>query len=312
MTDYAARCGDVDGHLSVTVDGLTFGGHHWAWADIDGVAVTERDITLVMGRGLQLAVATMTWERLGRWHDTCADELARTRTRARRAVLGHGSQEPIAHFVSRTEGDAERRVDVLASGLWIEPLDGNLGRFIPWGLVSDVSRDGYRLSLSTRVMAPLEIGGLGARTDEFVLAMEGARVDIAGVDGWGTEVPDALDLSTVRPLLDNADGARLVTWREGEEVRRMLLVARGGHVLAEPLELEDHATFVFAADGIDRVNAAFLLGGLKREILWREAAELGERLAPVRTQPEVRWLRDALTERIIHDERWQDNVSTYC
>jgi hypothetical protein len=82
----------------------------------------------------------------------------------------------------------------------------------------------------------------------------------------------------------------------------------GDRVVVEATDRDDRATFVFRTRDVDRLNAVLLLTSFKREAVSLPADELGRWALAVRSVPEVRWARDALVARIVHDAQWAANL----
>lgn len=111
-------------------------------------------------------------------------------------------------------------------------------------------------------------------------------------------------------------GYRLGLWTEGGTtcLPFMLASIRSGdgsgvaRVAVEAVHDDDRATFIFATDDLDRLNAALVLTAFRREAIALSAKDLGRWAVAVRTQPVVQWMRSVLAARIVHDERWDDQV----
>ncbi len=71
---------------------------------------------------------------------------------------------------------------------------------------------------------------------------------------------------------------------------------------------EARATFVFRTDDVERLNVALLLTSFRREAISLPADQLGRWALAVRTLDVVRWARESLVARVIHDETWADKV----
>lgn len=307
MTSYSARCFGSEGTLDVDDDGLAFGDWSMTWDRVDGLRAGEREVEFAIGTGMEPGTESVVVDRLGAAYDACLDEIIRCRAEARQSILGRGATAPDASFISRPSADTVVDVRILPSGLVVEPRDGTPGRFLPWGLVSDIRREGHRYVISTRGVESLTVGGLGPRTDDFGIRAQAAREATAADDGWGTPHVGAVPAG-VEALIAEAADARDIRWRSGGEERSYLLVRRGERTILEPLDVEDHATFVFGSGDMDRVNAALLLIGFSRDVLWNDESTLGALATMLRTSPEARWLRGGLVERIVHDDRWSQRI----
>jgi hypothetical protein len=92
-------------------------------------------------------------------------------------------------------------------------------------------------------------------------------------------------------------------------VRLPFLIASIGagesaRVAVEAVDADDRATFVFATEDLDRLNAVLILTAFRREALALPDNELGRWAVSVRTQSAVRWARERLIARIVHDDGW--------
>lgn len=89
-----------------------------------------------------------------------------------------------------------------------------------------------------------------------------------------------------------------------------VLAPRAGKVAVEGTAADEaRATFVYATDDIDRLNAALLLTSFRREAISLPEDQLGRWALAVRTLDVVRWARSALVARVVHDEAWADKVA---
>jgi hypothetical protein len=95
----------------------------------------------------------------------------------------------------------------------------------------------------------------------------------------------------------------------GRDVLPFALAPVGGRVVVEATDADDRATFVFATDDVDRLNAVLLLTSFRREALWLPEAELGRWALAVRSLEAVRWARAALVGRVVHDTRWEQRLT---
>ena len=87
-----------------------------------------------------------------------------------------------------------------------------------------------------------------------------------------------------------------------------LLAPVGQRVAVEAVEADDRATFVFETDDVDRLNAALLQTAFHRGALFLPAEALGRWAPAVRCLETVRWARDALRARVVHDGAWAAGV----
>jgi hypothetical protein len=340
--DFACRVDGVPARLTLDESGAGFADRRIDWLDADDAFFAEHSIELRLPDGSS-AVAT----HLGARYDECVRMIREFRGTARRPSLTSTSLDPIASFESRTvNADAHTStiVDVLLfpHALLIEPR-GGAGVTIPLPLVREVRRTGWTFAFGLRGLPGLEVGGLGARTDEFEERLQQARSDLAAAtaaayvalhaDLGGLDAPDgwAVDAATAGGRADvlrrtwlslgraqsaswladwaGPDGARFGLWTEGGTTSLPFLIAARGEgptarVAVEAVDADDRATFVFATDDVDRLNAILILTAFRREALSLPADELGRWSAAVRTQAIVQAARGQLVARVTHDDGW--------
>jgi len=329
MTAYRAQ---VDGHEStvlITPQGLDLPHRSIPWHAVDTMADDGPLIVLGVAEGVDGEPTRVEIGHLGSHRDAIAEQMREARGSARRASLGQPDLAVVEEFESRDGGDL---IDVTAlpHGIVVEPR-GRVAVFVPWGLVTDVSRDGHSFTLTLRYGAPVRIAGLGRRTDEFAgvvarlraeitAAVRGAArawdaADLPWEDGWALD-----DVAAVNVWLGRLPQDDAAVLREACSSMRAGLYTGGGYVpfllgrlgdsrvLVEGVGEEDRATFVFSSGDLDRVNAALLAVSFRRELLALPAEELGRWAAAIRTQPEAAWLRSVLQARIIHDDHWSERL----
>lgn len=87
----------------------------------------------------------------------------------------------------------------------------------------------------------------------------------------------------------------------------------------EASDSEARATYVFqvgeadpsnTAHGVDRLNVVLILLAFRREALYLSADGLGRWAVAVRLPDTVRWAREALVARVVHDDSWATNVES--
>lgn len=333
MTAYRAQ---VDGHeatILITPQGLDLPDRSIPWHAVDTMADDGPRIVLGVAEGVDGEPTRVEIGHLGSHRDAIAEKMREARGSARRASLGQADLAVVEEFESRDGGDV---IDIAAlpHGIVVEPR-GRVAAFVPWGLVSDVSRDGHSFTLMLRYGVPVRIGGLGRRTDEFAgvvarlrgeltAAVRGAArswdaADLPWEDGWALDDPAAVNAWLGRLPQDDAavlreacSSMRAGLYTEGGSGDVPFVLGRLGEsrVLVEGVGEEDRATFVFSSGDLDRVNAALLAVSFRRELLALPAGELGRWSAAIRTQPEAAWLRSALQARIIHDDHWSERLRT--
>lgn len=340
----AAFSCQIDGEqaeLALDAEGLTVGDRRVAWEAIDTVSEQPPRLELGLAYGVVAERRPLTVSHLGARFDECTDALRTIRGAARRKALAQTGLSPVETFTGRRGGEVVDAV-VLPHALVLEPR-GGLASYLPWGLVQAVERDGWSLLLHTRGIEPVTTGGYGGRTDELEQTIgrvrrasalaartEGSRLGAAGAaldDGWALAEEDAAEgwpslrdawLRKARGveaslLVELADEVRFGVWTQAGTASlpfMLALVGAGEHarVAVEAVDADDRATFVFADDDLDRVNAGLLLTSFRRELLSLEDAELGAWATAVRTQPPVHDLRSRLTARIVHDGAWEKRL----
>lgn len=329
MTSCAARLDGVDGLLTIGTEGVDFDGELIPWHAIDTLA--DDGPRMLLGVvGDDGTVHELVLSHLGASRDTQALQMREMRGHARRRALAQSDLPATDHFMGR-QADAVVDVWVLPHGLVVEPR-GTVTTYLPWGLVKDVQREGYRLDFVRRWGGITSVSHLGAATDDFVAGVERAESelsraagaaarergapDLAWVDGWAVR-----DDSAVRAWVAlDADGYATTLAQVCTELRAgiyteggslglaFLLGVSGSSVVVEGVGERDRATFVFATADIERVNAALLTCSFRREPLYLPEVELGPLAAAVRTQPEVSWLRSVFKARVVHDGGWQERL----
>ena len=331
MTTVPARVDGQEVTLAVTAQGIDAGGEHIAWPDVDLWGEDGHAIVLGVAHGIDGVPVRREISHLGSQRDSLAGQMRELRGAARRACLAQSDLPVVESFVARAAGGITDVV-VLPQGMVVEPR-GHRATFTPWGLVADVGREGYRLTLRTRWGAPVEVSGLGERTDEFLATVERVRGDLARAtrmaaerrgataspwaDGWA--IPDgeavgawldAIDPDERAVLGERLTDIRAGMFTEGGRIELAFILGRLGRdtVVVEGVGVDDRATYAFTADDIDRVNAALLASSFRRELLYWPEERLGAACAALRTQDEIRWLRSALRARIPHDASWAETL----
>ena len=163
------------------------------------------------------------------------------------------------------------------------------------------------------------------RTRDAYAALSPALAELGVPDGWAVDRAAAGGhwhaLRTVVAgeraaevdLLESLAGDRLrlgVKAQAGGDSMPFVLAPVGGKAAVEGTASEDaRATFVFATDDVDRLNAVLLLTSFRREAISSPEDQLGRWAVAVRTLEIVRWARAALVDRVVHDERWNEKVT---
>lgn len=339
---FRCRIDGVDADCAIEADGARFtsgdlAAERWIpWVDVDRVDEDGRGLVWHIGSGVESDTASLRITHVGEKYDEYVDTMRIQRGAARRAALAQTPRDPIGAFESR-RAEEVTDVIVLPQALSIE-LRGGAATYLPWGLVTGFTRDGYAIHFATRGLGDLVVGGFGARTDEFIERVEKARSDVddavrsayeqngvralSAPDGWtlpasegGAAVVEAWSglarAEQMGHLRDKADEVRPGMWTEGGAVVLPFVLARVGERTAvEAVAADDRATFVFSTGDLERLNTGLILTSFRREVLSLDAAELGPLVVAVRTTPAVRWLRSQLIARVVHDEKWAERLES--
>jgi len=325
-----------EAHAVIMGDGLDVDGFLVLWLDVDEVVEGDHRVRLDRADAPPVELT-----HLGAGFDRFMRDLRAARGMVRRAAMVQATGEPIDSYLAR---DPSGLVDVhlFADGLVVEPRTGPPS-FFPLPLLQRIERDDHALTLRLRGLPSTTLSGFGARTDEVVLDVERARQDLQGVttqayavldpalaglgapDGWALTAADARSLwpalrslalnghrkEAVQVLADRAgDALRVGVWTDGGQVAMPFVLApAGGRVAVEATDADDRATFVFATDDVEWLNAALLVTNFRREVLASDEAELGRWAVAVRTLAIVRDLRAALVARVVHDAAWAERVA---
>lgn len=331
--------GQVDGvvvDLTVEPGGLRLGARVLAWTDLDRFRPDGHTLQLGTVQGERVSIT-----HLGATRDRFLADAVEARARARRAaVLAWTGDAPIATFRGR-RGAEPVTVCLFPDGVTIEPLEG-APDLVPFGCLDRVVRNGYDLTFVCRGLEDRKVSRLGRRTDEFLARLADARTALAmRVDAAyaaldpalaGLAAPDgwALDRHAVGPrwaslhavvagqrrhaelaLLEGLAGDRLrlgIKAGIGSSVLPFALAPHAGRVVVEATDADDRATFVFASEDVDRLNAVLLLTSFRREAIAAPADRLGRWALAERLLPSVRWARAALVARVVHGPQWEARV----
>lgn|GEM_PF-2524737 len=320
---------------SVLEAGLDVDGRVIDWLDIDVVAEGDHRVRLDLADGTSFTLA-----KLGTTHDRFMAELRERRRVARFAALTVATGAPLSSYLSRA-ADGLVDVHLYAKVLVVEPRLGH-PTAAPLPLIERVDRDGYDITISLRGLPPVHVSALGVKTDEFLRRLAAARQDLqvatsaayaqydaalnglSAPDGWaltagtaGAHWPALLARATsgsrsaeVQFLAGRA-GAQLavgIFTDGGASTLPFVLAPIGGCVVVEATDGDDRATYVFRADDVDRLNSVLILTGFRREALFLPDDQLGRWAIAARLWPAVREARAALVGRVVHGERWQEQV----
>lgn len=343
---FPCRVGGSASTLDPRDDVLAVGGREVDWLDVDGLTATDDSpvrLTLRLADGDVLEV-----DHLAGRGDECAAVVRELRGRARRAALAQSVAAPLASYVSRGPDGAVSDVHLFAHAVIVEPRADALPVHVPLPLVREVVREGWALTLRCRGIDDVVVRGLGPRTDEFeqqlarartalgaatreaLAGYEPALAGLALADGWPVPAAEAgahgpalvarwstgtraAEVEALRGLTGE-QGMRYGIWTEGGTTALPFVLASSGagarsRVAVEAVEADDRATFVFGTDDVERLAAALVLSAFRREVLSLPDRDLGRWAVAVRTQPHVRWAREALVARVVHDARWREQVS---
>lgn len=328
----------VDGRDTVavvTAAGLDVDGRLIDWTDVDGLDEGDHRLTISMADR-----TTVTLGALGATADRFVDEVRAARRATRFPALAMATGQPLDTYVSRSS-DGIADIHLFRSAVIVEPRSG-APRQVPLPLVRRVERDGHRITVQCNHLAPLVLGGLGGRTDEFHRELETLGTRLRGAtaaayaefepalsglpapDGWALSADDDPGawrvLRTRAGSASRADELEVLAGLAGDRLRIGLftdggtrtlpfaLAQVGQRVVLEAFDADDHATFVFDTADTDQVNALLLCIGFRREPIALAADQLGGWAAAVRTRSEVADLRRLLTARVVHDSRWAEAV----
>jgi hypothetical protein len=309
------------------------------YVDIDGVRVEGHRVAFDMADGTTRAIT-----QVGRQHEDFVLELDKAWRHARRAALLQWTGDaPIDEYDGR-DGAAPVKVVLFGDGVTVEGHTG-APAMAPFSLIDRVDRDNYTITLSLRAgLAPVVIRQLGRRTDEFLLDLDKARsalvtrtmaayadfshnlTGFSSPDGWAVDEDAAGTYwSALRAavagqergpevdLLESLAGGALRLGIKanfaGAALPFALASANGKTAVEGTAEGEARATFVFATDDVDRLNAVLLLTSFRREAISFPEDQLGRWAVAVRLLEIVRWARAALVDRVVHDAAWADKVT---
>ncbi len=337
MTD-TAQSARLDGRaVEVVVGevGISIDARLTSWLDVDDVQQGDHKVTLVLSDGTPL-----TLTHLGQTCDRFMDALRRARRAVRLPALTIATGDPLFACTSRAPG-AEADVLLFPAALVVEPRSG-LPVPVPLPLIEDVEREGYAIRLHCRAIDDVTVRALGQKTDEFLDRLARARRALVAAthdaytqfdpalegfsapDGWAitrSASPAVWQVLNARAgsgersaeiavLAELAgDDLRFGVYTEGgAHPLPFALAPVGGRVAVEAIEGDDRATYVFATDDVDGLNAVLLLTSFRREALSLPDDELGRWAVAVRTSAAVRAARSALVARVVHNAAWEQNV----
>ena len=343
---FPARVDGVRVDVVPSSDVLTCGERVLDWNDIDGVDVV-RDSPLALRLTLSDA-STVDIDQLGPRGDEFGDVLRDLRGRVRRASLTQSAEAPVAAFVARDPDGTQYDVTLFPHVLTVEPRTSAPVQHVPLSLLRAVDRDGWTFHLRCRGIDDVDLRGLGPRTDEFEQRLAETRRGLAATtraamtafepalegfdlpDGWAVTIEEAGRHGTtvahrwttgarsaqvdVLAKACGTRGLRYGMWTEGGVVAMPFVLAVVGEgeatrVAVEAVDADDRATFVFATDDVARLNAALVLSAFRREVLSLPDPELGRWAVAVRMQPHVRWIRERMAARVVHDAAWETSVT---
>jgi hypothetical protein len=339
LSPFPCRLDDQPVTITIEPTSIVADGRSIPYVDVDGVRVDGHTITFDMADGSTKAVT-----QLGRQHEDFVLELDKAWRHARRAALLQWTGDaPIDEYDGRN-GEAPVKVVLFGDGVTVEGHTG-APAMAPFALIDRVERDNYTITLSLRAgLDAVVIRQLGRRTEEFLLDLDKARSalvartvaayedfshDLAGFaapDGWAVDRAGA-------GVYWNALRAAVAGQERGPEVDHLeslaggalrlgikanfagaalpfaLATANGKTAVEGTAEGEARATFVFATDDVDRLNAVLLLTSFRREAISFPEDQLGRWAVAVRLLELLRWARAALVDRVVHDATWTDKIT---
>ena len=339
MTEpFDCRLDGAKGGLAVEATGLATASEELPYVDIDGVEPEGHDVTLRLADGTTRVISA-----IGPRYDEFVTALGEAWRRRRRAsLLVWTGDAPIDEYVTHT-GETSSTVVLFPDGLTVEGWSG-APQVAPFGLIDNVERDGYRITVSLRgSLAPVVVRGLGPRTDEFLADLDRARSDaVARVsrsyaalsedldgftapDGWAvtqdqagahwaalrTAVGRAGRETELTTLARIAGSLRLgVKLQKDGEAMPFVLAAAGSRIAVESTSSDKaRATFVFETDDVDRLNAVLVLTSFRREAISSPPEDLGRWAPAVRLLESVQWARNILVDRVVHDATWEQRIA---
>lgn len=340
MTTYSAHLDGAPGLIGIGPHGLDAAGRMLAWVDMDGVAVRGHAIDITMYDAPQLTI-TMLGPRI----DAFLAELSEARSRARRAALLQWTGTPELRAFTQAPAspqDGPVAIHVFADGFTVEPRTG-VPEHVPFALVTDVARDGYRVTVQRRGLPEVMVRRLGPRTDEFLAVIDRCRSDEnAAMAAAFAELDDRLSGFAapngwaIAPERAGVFGGALVdvfaAGSRAEEMAHLAGLAHGGMrygislqpdgpmpfvlvtgratTAVESADADDaRATYVFSTTDAEALNRALIMLSFRREAIHLPAAKLGRWSLAARTLPIVAWARSAFAARVIHDDTWAATVT---
>lgn len=340
MTDYHGQIDGIPGTLSVGPHGLDTAGGLLPWADMDGVSVHGHTIELTM-----YDAPTVTLSMLAARTDAFVAELTSARSQARRAALLQWTGTPEVATFTQAPGSPDHDpvgIHVFADGFTVEPR-GGVPELVPYALITDVIRDGYRITFHRRGLTDVTVCRLGPRTDEFLdvidryrsaenaaMAAAFASMDdrLAGLstpNGWaiplrearafGGAIAEAFAAGGRAEELDtliDLTGAGIrygISLQPAAPMPFVLATGRAATAVESVGNDEARATYVFATSDADAINRALVMLSFRREAVYLPRDRLGRWTLAARTLPIVAWARSVFATRVIHDENWAATVT---
>ncbi|MFN2610294.1 MAG: hypothetical protein ABR507_05400 [Actinomycetota bacterium] len=322
--------------VEIGAEAIAFDGLSIPYVDIDQVHTEGHSVTLITPS------KKVTLSALGAGMDRFVEELRTARMPVRRAAMlqwtGNKTVDQYRGFID----EQPVQVSLFSEGLTIEGDTGE-PRFLPLSCIKEVDRNGYQITFHCRAMADLTVSKFGTRTDELIQDIEKARTELSRAttlayteldaslaeltapDGWAVSSVEAgaswdplRDVFAKQARAEELDtltkicGGRLrLGLKIGFEGKTMpfALAPHGGRVAVESADEQARATFIFSTDDVDRLNLVLLLTNFKREAIYLAPEELGRWAVAVRNLEVVRWAREHLAARIVHDEAWSAKLA---
>lgn len=344
MTSYTGHLDGKPAVFGIGPHGLDAGGRIFAWVEMDGLAARGHTIELSI-YDATLGAQRYTISLLGPRFDAFLADLAEARSRARRAALLQWTGEPeLRAFTQAPESpdDDPVALHVFADGFTAEPRTG-VPDLVPFGLVTDIARDGYRITVQRRGLPEITVRRLGSRTDEFEQVIARCRAadtaataaafaefddrltGLSAPHGWAITAAEAgafggalADAFAAGPRAEEIGilaglapgGLRYgISLQPEAPLPFVLAVGRGAVAVESVAEDEARATYVFATADADAVNRALIMLSFRREAVYLPAERLGRWTLAARTLPIVQWARSVFAARVIHDDNWRSAIT---
>jgi len=328
----------ADEIVSVLIDddGVRVGDKFTSWLEVDDLDEGAHSLGLCLSDGTFVAL-----EKLGSTHDMFVSDVRQRRRKARFPALALAVGNPLFSFFSR-DPSGPRKLHLFEDVLIDEPHRGEPFA-LPLGFVDAIEKSGPTLTVRLAGYGDRMIRSLGSSTDEFEHRLRGqwkrecdrARevcrtlvpsgsapieslgrpyriteqdakwADLVGLVESG---PRAGEFRTLRELSRGDVSMGVIVEDSGEPV--VFVIARvGGCQILEGLSADDRATFVFRGGDVETLAFLSAQTRFRREILTGDESEMGRLATATRASSPAIELRHRLAGRIVHDGRWESNLS---